>query len=62
MRYKVWNGGESHPRGLGFIIVYSEPQQKPNPLASGSSIVVPRRVMSKEVQQEVNGWLYNLET
>lgn len=25
-RYKIWGGGESHPRGLGFIIVPHEPE------------------------------------
>lgn len=60
MRYKVWNRGESHPRGLGFIIALSDPHPEPNPMASSSSTAAPRRVLSEEVQQEVNGQLYNL--
>lgn len=30
-------------------------------MAPGSTTVVPHRALSEEVQQEVNGWLYNLE-
>lgn len=55
MRYKVWNGGENNPRGLGFIIPQPDPQHAPKPMASGSSSVVPRRVVSKEVQHKIDG-------
>lgn len=57
MRYKVWNSGENHLRGLGFIL----PQQAPNPTVSGSYLAVPRHVVSEEVQHEVDGWFYNIE-
>lgn len=41
MRYKVWNGGESHPRGLGFIIAQSDPHHEPNPMDSGAATAAP---------------------
>lgn len=59
--YKVQDGGKSHPWGLGFIIAESGHQQGLPLVAIGYYPIAPRHVVSTELEQEENGWMYRLE-
>lgn len=60
-RYKVWEGGDSHPRGEGFIVVSPSPSQAMDdeptdmpeqPSSSSSEYFVPLQDLHRKVDRQ----------